>query len=263
MFRFSFSGTRNIIFRTLKIGQNDPEIPNLEFESHGFLENQVYLPTEQAETNICWIIYQDASFKTCLSLFGDYFWGRECARFLVDSYPPTAATWWVREFCSHGFWQTIATTFLCWSSAAESLQSLQAVLSTTWALSNYVISLFGHLARSHLAPCNQDASLVEHARVKHSRRLHVVQSYLRIIKGAPHTSKLDIFANGLWTLSRNKQQTSPTLQSCCQKPEPALHPWRHHVQGKLPSYEEAVLVYSDLLGKFSNYCTSMTTKHEP
>ena len=50
MFRFSFSGTRNIIFGTLKIGQNDPEIPNLEFESHGFLENQVYLPTEQAET---------------------------------------------------------------------------------------------------------------------------------------------------------------------------------------------------------------------
>ena len=32
------SGTRNIIFATLKIGQNDPEIPNLEFESHGFLE---------------------------------------------------------------------------------------------------------------------------------------------------------------------------------------------------------------------------------
>ena len=40
-------------FGTLKIGQNDPEIPNLEFESHVFLENQVYLPTEQAETNIC------------------------------------------------------------------------------------------------------------------------------------------------------------------------------------------------------------------
>ena len=31
LFRFSFSGTRNIIFGTLKIGQNDPEIPNLEF----------------------------------------------------------------------------------------------------------------------------------------------------------------------------------------------------------------------------------------
>ena len=25
-------------FGTLKIGQNDPEIPNLEFEIHGFLE---------------------------------------------------------------------------------------------------------------------------------------------------------------------------------------------------------------------------------
>ena len=50
---FSFFGTRNIIFGTLKIGQNDPEIPNLEFGSHGFLENHAYLPTEQAETNIC------------------------------------------------------------------------------------------------------------------------------------------------------------------------------------------------------------------
>ena len=45
LFRFSFSGTRNIIFGTLKIGQNDPEIQNLEFESHCFLENQVFLPT--------------------------------------------------------------------------------------------------------------------------------------------------------------------------------------------------------------------------
>jgi len=44
LFRFSFSGTRNIIFGTLKIGQNDPEIPNLEFESRGFLQNHVYLP---------------------------------------------------------------------------------------------------------------------------------------------------------------------------------------------------------------------------
>ena len=49
---FSFSRTRNIIFGKLKIGQNDPEIQNLEFESHGFLENKVFLPTEQAGTNI-------------------------------------------------------------------------------------------------------------------------------------------------------------------------------------------------------------------
>ena len=42
-----------IIFGTFKIGQNDLEIPNLEFENHGFLENQVFLPTEQAGTNIC------------------------------------------------------------------------------------------------------------------------------------------------------------------------------------------------------------------
>ena len=54
---------------TLKIGQNDPKIPNLEFENHGFLENQVFLPTEQAGTNICWMIYQDKNFKICLSLF--------------------------------------------------------------------------------------------------------------------------------------------------------------------------------------------------
>ena len=32
MYRFSFSGTRSIIFGTLKIGQNDPEIPNLELK---------------------------------------------------------------------------------------------------------------------------------------------------------------------------------------------------------------------------------------
>ena len=69
MFRFSFSGTRNIIFGTLKIGQNDPEIPNLEFESHGFLNNKVFLPTEQAGTNMCWMIYQEINFKICLSLF--------------------------------------------------------------------------------------------------------------------------------------------------------------------------------------------------
>ena len=46
------------------------EFVNLEFGAHGFLINHVFLPTEQAETNICWIIYQDASFKICLSLFG-------------------------------------------------------------------------------------------------------------------------------------------------------------------------------------------------
>ena len=50
---FLMSGTKNIIFGTLKIGQNDLEIPNLEFENYGFLENQVFLPTEQAGTNIC------------------------------------------------------------------------------------------------------------------------------------------------------------------------------------------------------------------
>ena len=29
------------------------EIPDLEFGTHGILMNQVFLPTEQAETNIC------------------------------------------------------------------------------------------------------------------------------------------------------------------------------------------------------------------
>ena len=67
---FSFSRTRNIIFGKLKIGQNDPEIQNLEFESHGFLENKVFLPTEQAGTNIFWMIHQDINFKICVSLFG-------------------------------------------------------------------------------------------------------------------------------------------------------------------------------------------------
>ena len=46
------------------------EFVDLEFGAHGFLINHVFLPTEQAETNICWIIYQDAYFKICLSLFG-------------------------------------------------------------------------------------------------------------------------------------------------------------------------------------------------
>ena len=45
------------------------EFVDLEFGAHGFLINHVFLPTEQAETNICWIIYQDATFKICLSLF--------------------------------------------------------------------------------------------------------------------------------------------------------------------------------------------------
>ena len=50
---FLFSGTRKITFGKLKIGQNNPEIANLEFESHGFLENHVFLPTKQTGTNRC------------------------------------------------------------------------------------------------------------------------------------------------------------------------------------------------------------------
>ena len=66
-FCFLFSGTRNIIFRTLKIGQNDLEITNLEFESHGFFENQVFLPTEHAGTNICCIKDTTGSLQKLLS----------------------------------------------------------------------------------------------------------------------------------------------------------------------------------------------------
>ena len=67
---FLFSGTGNIIFGALKIGKNNSEIANLEFENHGFLKNHVFLPTEQAGTNICSMVYQDINFKICLSLFG-------------------------------------------------------------------------------------------------------------------------------------------------------------------------------------------------
>ena len=58
MFRFLFYGARNIIFGKFKIGQNNPEIANLEFESHVFLENhasQTYLDMSQLfllESNI-------------------------------------------------------------------------------------------------------------------------------------------------------------------------------------------------------------------
>ena len=71
---FLFCGTRNNIFGTLKIGQNNPEIANLEFESHGFLENHVFLPTKQAGTNMLNGISRHTYIlkisKICLSLFG-------------------------------------------------------------------------------------------------------------------------------------------------------------------------------------------------
>ena len=41
-----FSGTKNIILRTLKIGQSNPETANLELENHGFLNNHALLLTE-------------------------------------------------------------------------------------------------------------------------------------------------------------------------------------------------------------------------
>ena len=49
LFHFLFSGTRNI----LKIGKNYPQIANLEFECHVFLENNVFHPAEQTGTNLC------------------------------------------------------------------------------------------------------------------------------------------------------------------------------------------------------------------
>ena len=51
--RFLFSGTGNIIFGALKIGKNNPEIANLEFENHENNFFHVYLAIEQAGTNIC------------------------------------------------------------------------------------------------------------------------------------------------------------------------------------------------------------------
>ena len=50
--RFLFSGTRNIIFRKLKLGHDNPEIANLSSKV-SFLLTYVFLPTEQAGTNIC------------------------------------------------------------------------------------------------------------------------------------------------------------------------------------------------------------------
>ena len=70
MSRFLFSGTGNIIFGALKIGKNNPEITNLEFENHENNFFHVFLPTEQAGTNICSMVYQNINFKICLSLFG-------------------------------------------------------------------------------------------------------------------------------------------------------------------------------------------------
>ena len=58
------------IFRHLKHCFWNTQIPNLEFESQGFLENQVFRPTEQAETNICSMKYQNINFKIRLTLFG-------------------------------------------------------------------------------------------------------------------------------------------------------------------------------------------------
>ena len=57
-------------FGTPKIVQNNGKIAYLEFESQGFPENHVFLPTEQAGANICLIVYQDINFKICRSLFG-------------------------------------------------------------------------------------------------------------------------------------------------------------------------------------------------
>ena len=44
-------GTKNTIFGTLKVGQDNQEIANLEFKTHGSLENHIFHPTEQTGTN--------------------------------------------------------------------------------------------------------------------------------------------------------------------------------------------------------------------
>ena len=61
LFRFSFSGTRNIIFGALRISQNDLDIPNLEFESKA-IDFKIYLSlfgrteksTVKIERDIIW-----------------------------------------------------------------------------------------------------------------------------------------------------------------------------------------------------------------
>ena len=67
--RFLFSDTRDISFGTLKIGQNNLKIANLEFESHSFLKNHVLLPIKQAEKKLYEMVYQDTNLKICLWLF--------------------------------------------------------------------------------------------------------------------------------------------------------------------------------------------------
>ena len=51
-FAFYFLALKTL-FLTPKIGQNNPEIASLEFESHCFLKNHVFLSTQQAGANIC------------------------------------------------------------------------------------------------------------------------------------------------------------------------------------------------------------------
>ena len=46
----------------------NPEMAKLEFENHGFLQNNIFLATEQAGTNICQMVYQDINVKICLSV---------------------------------------------------------------------------------------------------------------------------------------------------------------------------------------------------
>ena len=43
---------------------------NSEFGIYGFLGNHVFLPTEEAQINICLMVNQDTTFKKYLSLFG-------------------------------------------------------------------------------------------------------------------------------------------------------------------------------------------------
>ena len=50
-----FLSIRNIIFGTLKIGKNNPDIANSEFESHGFLENIWHIWLHGREMAMDWI----------------------------------------------------------------------------------------------------------------------------------------------------------------------------------------------------------------
>ena len=62
-----FSGTGNIIFGTLKIGKNNPDIANLEFENHKNLNFSIFRRIVGARKKIYLYKYYLGFFKICPS----------------------------------------------------------------------------------------------------------------------------------------------------------------------------------------------------